>query len=449
MSPAAHRRSRRGRLASTAAAGFIGALTFCLGTPGTANAVASNARSSWNFQQVQITRNVQQAGHDGHGVVVAVVDTWVDGKGPWRDGNGHSVNEFGGRVLAGADCANRNGHCVAGPAPPDDCGHGTHVAGTIASTNWGVAPQATILPVRVLTDPDGKHADECTGSTDDVAAGITWADQHGARVINLSLAAVKGIGATRSPVSAAVQLAVQHGRVVVFAAGNNDRPVVDSYGGNALIVAATGPSGALASYSQRGSGVSVAAPGGDPRGSSCATSGNDCIVSTWTGGQYAALAGTSMSAPHVSGLAALLIGQQPTRSQADVVHAIQSTAHPLAGAGNGRIDAAAALGVTPSGTTTQHPATHAPAPTHRATAQSAPGTRKPPVQVQPSPKPSAQPLVTTAPSSSPTTVAAKHDGSGNDLPLAPPLISAVLLVGLASGWIAVWRRPGAASRVGR
>jgi subtilisin family serine protease len=433
MTDAAHRRSSRGRVGVAFAAALLGALGLVLGTPKPASAVPANGRAAWNFKQVEITRSVQEAGHDGRGVIVAVVDTWVDSS---------NKTEFGNRVLAGADCANHAGQCVPGPAKHDGCGHGTHVAGTVASTNWGVAPQATILPVRVLTDPDGQHPDECTGSTTDVAAGINWAAHHGARVINLSLAAVKGV-ATASPVTKAVQQAVNAGIVVVFAAGNSDRPVADAYGGRALIVAATGPSGGLASYSQHGLGVSVAAPGGDPKGSTCAADGSDCVVSTWLNKEYAALAGTSMSAPHVSGLAALLLSQHPGRSESNVVQMIEATAHPLQGAGNGRIDAAAALGVTPSGAPTHTPATHSAAPTHRATAQAVPGNGHGPATVRPAPptKTTAKPGTTAAPKG-PSLKVLSPSGSDEqkDLPVAPPLAAAALLVGLASGLVAVGRQ---------
>ena len=350
--------------------------------------------------------------------------------------------EFGGRVLAGADCANKGGHCTAGPATHDGCGHGTHVAGTIASANWGVAPEATILPVRVLTDPDGHHPDECTGSTDDVAAGIRWATTHGARVINLSLAAVKGV-ASASPVTVAVQQAVQAGVVVVFAAGNTDKPVADSYGGRALIVAATGPSGALASYSQHGAGVTVAAPGGDPKGPTCAADGSDCVVSTWLKKEYAALAGTSMAAPHVSGLAALLIGQQPSRSESDVVHTIEAHAHPLAGAGHGRIDAAAALGVPAAGPTpTSHPTSHSPSPTHRAT-QAAHGPTEAaadgPSEAQPGKPGRAGPSPTA--SGRPRPGSATHGQRARETAArCAPAVAASCSSGLAAGLLSAVRR---------
>ncbi|MBW3654458.1 MAG: S8 family serine peptidase, partial [Actinobacteria bacterium] len=101
--------------------------------------------------------------------------------------------------------------------------------------------------------------------------------------------------------------AARAGVVVVFSAGNASLPVTDSYGGSAVIVAATGRSGQLASYSQRGSGVDLAAPGGDPETPDVCTQA-DCVTSLFPGNRYSVAAGTSMAAPHVSGVAALLLG---------------------------------------------------------------------------------------------------------------------------------------------
>ena len=126
---------------------------------------------------------------------------------------------------------------------------------------------------------------ECVGQPDDVAAGIRWAITHGARVLNLSLGPdVPGLSRSTA-IPAAVDEAAQAGVVVVFSAGNASLPVTDSYDDNALIVAATGPSGALASYSQRGAGVDLAAPGGDPvTPDVCAR--EDCVLSLFPGDRY-------------------------------------------------------------------------------------------------------------------------------------------------------------------
>src|SRR5206468_12308033 len=91
------------------------------------------AQRTWNFDEIHVP-SARAPGHFGAGVTVAVLDSWVDA----------SHRDFEGRVLAGADCV--GGTCKPGPATPDKCDHGTHVAGTVASSSFGVAPKARILP---------------------------------------------------------------------------------------------------------------------------------------------------------------------------------------------------------------------------------------------------------------------------------------------------------------
>jgi subtilisin family serine protease len=396
-----------------------------------ASAAGTPAQRTWNFDQVKVPQ-ARPAGRFGAGVTVAVLDSWIDG--PHKD--------FEGRVLAGADCV--GGSCKAGPATPDKCDHGTHVAGTVASSSFGVATKAHILPVRVLTYDESSG--NCVGQPDDVVAGIRWAVGHGARVINLSLGPdVPGLSQS-SGIAVAVDEAANAGIVVVFSAGNNSLPVTDSYGGDALIVAATGRSGGLASYSQRGTGVDLAAPGGEPKQKDkCEQS--DCITSLYPGSRYAVAAGTSMAAPHVSGIAALLFGQNPKRSREDVFNRLTSTAHPLAGAGSGIVDAAAALGVRtasaapqsskgpqpvpvaqPTGRATRPPASPSPAPSRVVTVPSVIAVP------QPSALPS-HPIVTTpSPTASAAPKAAPRPNADDDdvpLPLAGVAAALVLAAGVS------------------
>lgn len=329
-------------------------------------AAGTPAQRTWHADQARVP-DARAAGRDGRNVVVAVLDSWVD----------RAHKDFEGRVLAGADCV--GGTCKAGPAPTDQCDHGTHVAGTVASSSFGVAPKATVLPVRVLAYDTSSG--ECVGRPDDVAAGIRWAVRNGAQVLNLSLGPdVPGLSSS-SAIPAAVDEAAEAGLVVVFSAGNASLPVTDSYGGSAMIVAATGRDGQLASYSQRGSGVDVAAPGGDPD-TPDVCSQSDCVTSLYPGNRYSVAAGTSMAAPHVSGIAALLLGQNPNRSRTNVIDRILSTARPLAAAGRGLVDARAALGATSS-----------PPPTNAQSSQ-------PPAPVSPEPQPTrARPAASPRPSS--------------------------------------------------
>jgi subtilisin family serine protease len=358
-----------------------------------ASAAGRSREITWHGNQIHMY-DAQAPGRDGAGVVVAVLDGWIDRAHP----------DFEGRVLPGADCT--SGTCVAGQTR-DPCTHGTHVAGTVASSSFGVAPKATILPVRVLTD---NGSGDCTGTPDNVAAGIRWATAQGARVMNLSLgASVPGVSKSKA-IPDAVSDAAAAGIVVIFSAGNADLPLADSYGNNALVVAATGPSGQLASYSQYGSGVDVAAPGGQPSGDNCSQA--TCVTSLYPDGRYAVAAGTSMAAPHVSGIAALLLGQSPSRSRSSILSRIKQTAHPLAGAGSGLVDARAALGATatkPRPTTT---------------------TTRAPVVVHPKPKPKPTPVATTARPS--TTTAPKPSRTAvAPVPVATTTAPAVVVPPLA------------------
>src|SRR4051794_2783856 len=186
----------------------------------------------------------------GSGVTVAVVDTGVRA----------SHEDLSGGVVAGEDFAgDANSVDPAGTGMVDPAGHGTHVAGIIAARAnngrgiAGGAPGAKIMPVRVL-DAHG------SGVASDVAEGIIWAADHGARVINVSL------GGGASPgMQAAMQYANAKRAVVLAAAGNGyqqgNSPTYPAAYPEAIAVAAVNDSLAHASFSNTGSYVDVAAPG--------------------------------------------------------------------------------------------------------------------------------------------------------------------------------------------
>ncbi|MCW2544988.1 MAG: peptidase in kexin sedolisin [Frankiales bacterium] len=398
-----------------------------------AQAAGRPTEETWHGKQIHLY-DAQAAGNYGAGVVVAVIDGWIDASHP----------DFQGRVKAGVNCT--SGTCVAGQQR-DDCTHGTHVAGTVGSSSFGVAPKVTILPVQVLLD-DGKGG--CTGRPSDVAAGIRWAVSKSARIINLSLGAqVPGVSQSRA-IPDAVAEAAAAGVVVVFSAGNADLPLADSYSGNALVVAATGPSGALASYSQYGEGVDVAAPGGQPKSDGTCGEGAEaqaiCVTSLYPGNQYAVAAGTSMAAPHVSGIAALLLGQA-NRSRSWVLSRIKGTAHPLSGAGSGLVDARAALGSAaqpkPTKSATPPPiivrpvprATTPPVkqPTAKPTVAPTKAVAAPRATVAPVPSVVPSPVPTELPSTSPSPApfAFSNQGGKDDVP-TPLALGAAALVALGA-----------------
>ena len=259
----------------------------------------------------------------GAGVTVAVVDTGVD----------EPHNDLGSVVLPGIDYVNS-----AHDGRYDGNGHGTHVAGIIAArVNNGVgiagaAPSVRILPVRVL-DATG------SGVSSNVAAGIIWAADHGARVINLSLG-----GGVSPGLQIAMQYALRKGAVVLAAAGNNgasgNAPVYPGAYPEAIAVGAFDQSLSRAAFSNTGSYVDVSAPG-------------DTILSTWPNPQssYALLSGTSMATPYASAEAALIVSANRALTPAAVTSILESTAprgRPGVDAefGHGLIDPAAAVAAT-------------------------------------------------------------------------------------------------------
>jgi subtilisin family serine protease len=323
--PAASGRATRRRWPTPAA--LVAVLLLLLVSAGPALAI----EDTWTARSADAKGAAELVG-GGKGITVAVLDSWIDNRHP----------DFRGHVLTGATC--RDGNCQPGGTDvPDSCeAHGTHVAGLIGSSRFGIAPEARILPVRVLTERNGA----CQAQAGDVASGIRFAASHGAQVINISLGSTYALSDQQRVIPQAVADAGRQGIVVVVAAGNGKTAGVDVYGNDALVVAATGPDDHLASYTQRGTGVDLAAPGGQPEGNGCTP--EDCVVSTWSDRSYAADAGTSMAAPIVAGAAALLLEQRPDRGQEDVVNTLKRTARPLEGAGAGRVDVLLALkGRTP------------------------------------------------------------------------------------------------------
>ncbi|MGH7803310.1 MAG: S8 family serine peptidase, partial [Candidatus Binatia bacterium] len=223
----------------------------------------------------------------------------------------------------------------------DVYGHGTKVAGSaaaIANNGLGVASvawQSRLMPIRV-TDTAGY------GYYSTISQGITWAADHGARVMNISFASV----AASSAIANAASYARSKGALVVAAAGNCgcDDPTAENP--HLISVGATTTTDALATFSSRGAYVDVAAPGSG-------------IYTTVRGGGYASVAGTSFASPVTAGVIALLMAGNPDVSANEIEEALESTALDLGAAGHdpsfgfGRIDAAAALAA--AGATTPPP----------------------------------------------------------------------------------------------
>ena len=241
----------------------------------------------------------------GAGVTVAVVDS---GSGPHPD---LTNNLEPGRTFFSLIESD-------GAADVDlKDGHGTHVAGIVGAVTdngigiAGVAPKVRLLPIHVL-DSEG------LGDSRDVARGIRYATDSGARVINLSL----GGSVESTSLTSAVQYAVDKGVLVVAASGNgfaDAAPKWPAASDLTLAVTSTDINNNVGVFAQRGDYIDIAAPGVN-------------ILSTALGG-YKALNGTSMSAAYISGAAALLFSAQPTITSAQVRDILLRTATDLGTAG--------------------------------------------------------------------------------------------------------------------
>ena len=336
--------------------------------------------SQWHYFESNGGLNLPTAWDNatGSGVTVAVLDT---GYRPHADLNANLLpgydmisdvsvaNDGGGRdsdARDPGDAVTRN-ECGYTHNPSDSSWHGTHVAGTVAAvTNngegvAGVAYDSKVVPVRVL----GK----CGGLTSDIADGIIWAsggsvsglptNANPADVINMSLG---GEGSCSSTTQSAINAARANGTVIVIAAGNdNDNSNLYNPGNCSGIVnvAAVGRNGGRAYYSNYGTSIDVAAPGGaqsfanDPEG----------VLSTHNSGSngpssdsYSYSQGTSMAAPHVAGVAALIKQAKPNATPDEIENILKTTTRSFpatcSNCGTGIVDAAAAVAAAGGGTTT-------------------------------------------------------------------------------------------------
>jgi len=363
----------------------------------------------WNFPKIQMPAAWDVTA--GNGITVAVVDTGIayENYAQYQ----RAPDLAGTTFVPGWNFINNNAHAN------DDNAHGTHVAGTIAQTTnnalgaAGIAYQARIMPLKAL-NADGSGQDNW------VADAIVWAADHGAKVINLSLGA-------ESPsilLEDAVNYAYDKGAVVVAAAGNSGTGSLNYPAAypNVIAVGAVRYDETKVPYSNYGSGLSVVAPGGDLSVDQNNDSYPDGILQqTFNPNSrdpsdfgYWFFQGTSMAAPHVSGVAALILARGVVTTPAQVRQAIQQTAKDLGQPGwdplygYGMVQARAAIDYVPT------PPTATPTPTPTST---------------PSPPP-LSPLTITSVQFSPLTlpsgdvlrvdIAVRNDGASTALTQGPP-----------------------------
>ena len=232
-------------------------------------------------------------------VTIAILDSGVDMSHP----------EMVGKVVQGYDFVNNDNN------PQDDYGHGTHVAGIaaargnnglgIAGVSWG----AQIMPVKVLNSFG-------QGSFSNVAAGIIWATDHSAQIINMSLG-----GSNYSQIlQDAVDYAARRNVLLVASSGNTNSNFIlyPARLPQVIAVAATNANNQHASFSNYGAEIDIAAPG-------------DNILSLWLGGGYSTFSGTSMATAYVSGLAAVLLGYD--NNARTVRQYVEATALDISAAG--------------------------------------------------------------------------------------------------------------------
>lgn len=253
--------------------------------------------------------NIEGIAADGEAVIVGNIDTGVDLNHP----------EFAGRLIVGRDWYNNDGD------PTDDDGHGSHTSGTMAGATVGVAGIAGAAPQVKI------HVQKVCGRrgcpTSAIVNAIRAAADAGVVAMNVSIGGTSESQAEKDAIVYALNL----GSLVIASAGNNGTGTVScpACNVNAISVAASNWQDVLASYSNWGPGLDITAPGGNCYSN---TSAEGCIYSAYLAGGYAFMQGTSMAAPQVTGVAAIVASKLGLRGTA-LRNRIEGTVDDLGTAG--------------------------------------------------------------------------------------------------------------------
>ncbi|WP_272976255.1 S8 family peptidase [Deinococcus geothermalis] len=272
----------------------------------TVHATATQSGATWGLDRID-QRNLPLDGNYSYSTTASNVTAYII-----DTGINTAHTDFGGRAVWGTN--------TTGDGNNSDCqGHGTHVAGTVGSSTWGVAKGVKLVAVKVL-GCDG------SGTNSGVIAGVNWAvsNKSGPAVANMSLG-----GGVSQALDDAVNNAASKNLVMAVAGGNDNVDACTSSparAANAITVGATDRNDARASFSNYGSCLDLFAPGVN-------------ITSTWIGSTTATntISGTSMATPHVTGAAALILAANPSYTTAQVTSALlnNATTGKVTSAGSG------------------------------------------------------------------------------------------------------------------
>ncbi|MCM3703552.1 S8 family peptidase [Paenibacillus macerans] len=250
----------------------------------------------------------------GYRVRVGVIDTGADFAHP----------DLRNSLARGINLLNRIS------LPYDDNGHGTHIAGTIAASGgsqgmMGVAPRSLIFPVKAF-DHNG------SAYVSDIILGIDWCVRNRMHIVNMSF----GMKTNSEALKNIIRKAHNAGIVVVASSGNDRKGRSADYPARypqTISVGATGREGRIASFSNHGPYIDIYAPG-------------EKITSSWLGGGYREMSGTSMATSHVSGAVALLLALKPDLKPGEIKRRLRRTARPLPTASSAKAKSAGEVSAT-------------------------------------------------------------------------------------------------------